>query len=120
LNKSFVGFGTPGTVDNIATGNWGCGAFRGDKALKSIIQLCSASQAKKKTIEYYTFDNAKLGAQLSLVAEAIRSRGLTVGNVVSALLAIYKHFISNTRTSPLPNTFNLLNEFLNLDIKFNE
>lgn len=39
LRKSFVGFCPLGSADSkhhsvVATGNWGCGAFRGNKQLK--------------------------------------------------------------------------------------
>jgi poly(ADP-ribose) glycohydrolase len=34
----------------IATGNWGCGAFRGDRQLKFIIQWIAASLAEKQMI----------------------------------------------------------------------
>ena len=44
----------------ISTGNWGCGAFRGDHELKFIQQWIAASFVKVKRLDYYTFDNIKI------------------------------------------------------------
>ncbi|CAF3952122.1 unnamed protein product [Rotaria sp. Silwood1] len=43
----------------IATGNWGCGAFNGDKQLKAIIQLMAASEAQRPLI-YAAFGDKSL------------------------------------------------------------
>lgn len=42
----------------IATGNWGCGAFRGDIPLKFVIQWIAASLASR-SVHYYTFRDPK-------------------------------------------------------------
>ncbi|GMR49239.1 hypothetical protein PMAYCL1PPCAC_19434, partial [Pristionchus mayeri] len=57
IKKAYAGFmlsqrDTPARP--IATGNWGCGAFNGDKELKSVIQLIAASKAGRPMI-YVTF-----------------------------------------------------------------
>ena len=39
----------------VATGNWGCGAYRGDAQLKAMIQWMSASQRGTPLYMYYTF-----------------------------------------------------------------
>ena len=43
--KAFCGFSGPGTQTNVATGNWGCGVFKGDKYLKSMLQWLGCSRA---------------------------------------------------------------------------
>ncbi|CAF1273709.1 unnamed protein product, partial [Didymodactylos carnosus] len=48
-----------GNVVGIATRNWGCDAFRGDKQLKTIIQLMAASEAERSLI-YITYDDRVL------------------------------------------------------------
>ncbi|KAH0548451.1 hypothetical protein KQX54_001365 [Cotesia glomerata] len=63
LNKAYVGF-IPSEMPNtqlsgIATGNWGCGAFRGDPHLKSLIQLMAAA-INRRPVVYFTFGNKKL------------------------------------------------------------
>ncbi|CAF1117543.1 unnamed protein product [Rotaria sp. Silwood1] len=54
LIKAFAGFHTQGQTSDhafpIATGNWGCGVFNGDKQLKAIIQLIAASEAVRPLI----------------------------------------------------------------------
>ncbi|GJQ74494.1 hypothetical protein Trydic_g21363 [Trypoxylus dichotomus] len=61
LNKAYVGFHSnlTGKLAPVATGNWGCGAFRGDPNLKSLIQLMACSAAKRNMV-YYTFGNVDL------------------------------------------------------------
>jgi len=48
LNKAYVAFmSEQETPSPVATGNWGCGVFKGDAPLKAIIQLIAASQGTK-------------------------------------------------------------------------
>ena len=47
-------------VRPIATGNWGCGVFRGDPELKALIQWVAASAAGCPVIVYHTFGDRRL------------------------------------------------------------
>ena len=42
----------------VATGNWGCGAFKGDPQLKSMLQWAATSAAGRPQMIYCTFTNA--------------------------------------------------------------
>ena len=42
----------------VATGNWGCGAFKGDPQLKSMLQWAATSAAGRPMMIYCTFGNA--------------------------------------------------------------
>ena len=42
----------------VATGNWGCGAFKGDPQLKSMLQWAATSAAGRPQMIYCTFANA--------------------------------------------------------------
>ncbi|KAF1321007.1 Poly glycohydrolase, partial [Globisporangium splendens] len=58
LVKAFVGFAYPEQVSArwpVATGNWGCGVFRGDAELKFLIQWLAASFARRELV-YVLFD----------------------------------------------------------------
>ncbi|CAF4685728.1 unnamed protein product, partial [Rotaria sp. Silwood2] len=63
LIKAYAGFHTRGQTSDyafpIATGNWGCGAFNGDRQLKAIIQLIAASEAVRPLI-YATYGDKNL------------------------------------------------------------
>ncbi|KAK1884617.1 Poly(ADP-ribose) glycohydrolase [Dissostichus eleginoides] len=60
LNKAYCGFkGHRPNEPDIATGNWGCGAFNGDKQLKAVIQLMAAAQAKRG-LAFFTFEDESL------------------------------------------------------------
>ncbi|XP_063912278.1 poly(ADP-ribose) glycohydrolase-like [Zophobas morio] len=61
LNKAYVGFSSKEkqNLSPVATGNWGCGAFKGDPKLKSIIQLMACS-ASGRDLVYYSFGDTEL------------------------------------------------------------
>ena len=47
-------------VRPVATGNWGCGVFRGDPELKAVIQWVAASAAGCPVVVYHTFGDRKM------------------------------------------------------------
>ncbi|XP_052262139.1 poly(ADP-ribose) glycohydrolase-like [Dreissena polymorpha] len=63
LNKAYCGFASVDPnikkLPAVCTGNWGCGAFGGDKQLKALIQLMAAAKAGRDLC-YFTFDDVKL------------------------------------------------------------
>jgi len=50
-------------------GNWGCGAFLGDREHKSLLQLLAASEAGRPLV-YYVFDDKKLANTLTQYASS--------------------------------------------------
>ncbi|XP_025207633.1 poly(ADP-ribose) glycohydrolase [Melanaphis sacchari] len=92
LHKSFAGFswgqGTECSNVAIATGNWGCGAFRGDCHLKSLLQLMSAAQANRD-VAYFTFGDTKLLDSIYSMHTFLKSQNITVGEVSRILIKYY-------------------------------
>jgi len=92
LAKAFVGFSAPNErigrdIDTVATGNWGCGIFRGDPKLKAMLQWIAASLCKRN-VAYFTFDDRRVanGALNEFIAHcAQRKEKLTVGRLWTAL-----------------------------------
>ena len=89
LNKAYCGFISVGKERVlIATGHWGCGAFGGNKFVKSLIQLMAACEANKCLVfhelrlisnhSYFLETLAKVVAKLS-------QKRLTVGELFIAL-----------------------------------
>mmetsp|Transcript_24235 Transcript_24235/g.33983 ORF Transcript_24235/g.33983 Transcript_24235/m.33983 type:complete len:479 (+) Transcript_24235:60-1496(+) len=76
----------PNLDNTIATGNWGCGAFGGDKHLKFIQQLMAASEAERE-LEYYTFNDEKLSESLTEIYDFLVANQVTVGQLYQACLA---------------------------------
>lgn len=87
----------------LATGNWGCGAFGGDKSLKAVQQMMAASQAERD-MEYFTFGEKYAGRTLEdwllelnrFVVEHNLSVGdlykvITGGHGANVFEAIFKH-----------------------------
>lgn len=94
LNKAFCGFSFVTPLDEVpqdrwvpvATGNWGCGAFGGDKELKTLIQWMAASRARQ-TIWYYSFrGNGELGRRQREMASCLVEQGVTVKQLFSVLM----------------------------------
>lgn len=66
----------------IASGNWGCGVYRGDAKLKTLLQLMAASEAGRH-LAYFTFGNTKLRDEVYHMYTFLTDKQVTVG----------KHFI---------------------------
>ena len=69
----------------IVTGNWGCGAYRGDPQLKSLLQWMTASRTNTPVMIYYTFSHENL-IHLEPLCHLISSKGLTVGQLLSKVM----------------------------------
>lgn len=84
LNKLFVSFGgeiSPAQpVPGVATGNWGCGSFGGNKDLKALIQLMVAA-ATKRPLVYYTFGDVEQCEKLATMVEYMTENQMTIGQV---------------------------------------
>ncbi|XP_042874419.1 poly(ADP-ribose) glycohydrolase-like isoform X2 [Penaeus japonicus] len=88
LNKAYAGFqlmeGSSGTPVAVATGNWGCGAFKGDSRLKSLIQLAVCGYIGRD-VAYFTFGDQKLRNDLSTMHIFLTENNVTVGELVQVL-----------------------------------
>uniref|UniRef100_A0A0D6QSN1 PARG catalytic Macro domain-containing protein n=1 Tax=Araucaria cunninghamii TaxID=56994 RepID=A0A0D6QSN1_ARACU len=69
----------------IATGNWGCGAFRGDVDLKSMLQWLAASEALRPFVLYFTFGE-EFSKRLMMFTEWITCHCWTVGELWDMLI----------------------------------
>uniref|UniRef100_A0A1I7ZQ88 poly(ADP-ribose) glycohydrolase n=2 Tax=Steinernema glaseri TaxID=37863 RepID=A0A1I7ZQ88_9BILA len=87
LRKAYIGFANWDNLNRpIATGNWGCGAFRGDRQLKSLIQLAAASLCGRREMHYFTFNDVEFSRKLEEVYEVLAKNRITVGQVVKSIL----------------------------------
>eukprot|EP00128_Syssomonas_multiformis_P011885 Colp12_sorted_trinity150504_noHs@9308 len=102
LNKAYIGFRGPRGVAHpqaaLATGNWGCGAFGGDKEVKSIIQLMAASAAQRDVV-YFTFGDSALAQSLHETYAHLLDRGCTIGQLTS-LIRRYGNDLRQQRLPP--------------------
>lgn len=90
LEKAYCGFRDKQVQERfipaVATGNWGCGAFGGDKHLKALLQIMAASVARRDLI-YFTFYDEEFSNELQEIHTLIKSNSkLTVGVLWKALL----------------------------------
>lgn len=96
LNKAFVGFsGHPKTA--IATGNWGCGAFKGDPKLKALIQLMAAAVADRD-MAYFTFGNKHLAYEVQRMHEILVKNRVTVDKLYKFLKDYCGHYAREYRS----------------------
>lgn len=88
LNKAYAGYRvidrSPGTAAAVATGNWGCGAFRGDVRLKALIQLTVCGQVGRE-MAYFTFGNTKLRDQIADLHTFLTDNNVKVGELAQVL-----------------------------------
>lgn len=69
----------------IATGNWGCGVFRGDLELKFILQLIVASFVGRP-IQYFTFSNPNFYDKTSAIYDLLDEKRVSVTQLFQMVL----------------------------------
>jgi poly(ADP-ribose) glycohydrolase len=84
LGKARSGFLRDARAIPVATGNWGCGVFGGDPALKAVLQWLAAS-AEGRALHYFSFRDPRIGDLAAFVATAQKRVG-TVGELFQRLL----------------------------------
>lgn len=88
LNKAYAGYfildRSPGRAAAVATGNWGCGAFRGDPRLKALIQLAVCGQVGRD-MAYFTFGNTQLRDQMHDLHTFLTDNNVKVGELAQVL-----------------------------------
>ncbi|VDL79560.1 unnamed protein product [Nippostrongylus brasiliensis] len=110
LNKAYVGFlSRHREASPVATGNWGCGVFGGDKELKSLIQMIAAGLAGRDMI-YYTFANQRFEVSMSELYEKLVQKKATVGAVYKALIAYDKERLRNPRLTVYEHVYAFISE----------
>jgi poly(ADP-ribose) glycohydrolase len=85
IHKAHVGFSS-GDQLPISTGHWGCGAFRGDRQLKAVIQMLAAGMAGKDLYYCVMDDNY---TEIKRLADAVR--GKNVRDVYTLLINSISH-----------------------------
>ncbi|XP_041032188.1 poly(ADP-ribose) glycohydrolase isoform X2 [Carcharodon carcharias] len=88
INKAYCGFVRPGVdprnLSAVATGNWGCGAFRGDARLKSLLQMMAAAEAGRDVV-YFTFGDRELMTEIYDMHKFLTEKEQTVGHIYRLL-----------------------------------
>jgi poly(ADP-ribose) glycohydrolase len=101
LSKAYVSFMSEQEHPSpIATGNWGCGVFKGDAPLKAIIQLLAASQANRDTL-YFSFNREDVGEPLIEFHQFLVENKVTVGQLYNAVLKVdgYNNFYAKLKSN---------------------
>jgi poly(ADP-ribose) glycohydrolase len=70
----------------VATGNWGCGVFGGDKHHKALLQAIATTVARRPAMHYYTVGNEEDMECFTALFHAIADRCMRVGDVWAVLL----------------------------------
>lgn len=73
-------------VSQIATGNWGCGAFNGNPELKFMIQWMAASHQDRPLMQYHINGNAVQGQSLLDMSTFLSQRNACVGQIYQVVL----------------------------------
>lgn len=80
-NKAYVGFqhALATTAPGVATGNWGCGAYNGDKRLKALIQLIVCCVTDRPMV-YFTFFDVGLCDDIHSIGQFLKENAIKIGN----------------------------------------
>ncbi|XP_050444610.1 poly(ADP-ribose) glycohydrolase-like isoform X1 [Cataglyphis hispanica] len=93
LNKAYVGFIGSDIYKNnlsaIATGNWGCGAFRGNPKLKVLIQLMAAAVAGRSMV-YFTFGDTLLRDDVAAMYKHLVQHDVNIARLYSMISEYYQ------------------------------
>ena len=91
LSQAYVGFnGDISNMENmpaVATGNWGCGIFKGDPKLKVLLQMMAAGVSRRSVV-YFTFRNEKLRDSISQMYSHLVQRDVNIGRFPIRRLAL--------------------------------
>jgi len=79
----------------VASGNWGCGVYRGDAKLKSLLQLMAVSEAGRH-LAYFTFGDSELRDQVYHVYTFLTDKQVTVGKHFVHMLICTPHTLHYT------------------------
>ncbi|OWF39385.1 poly(ADP-ribose) glycohydrolase-like [Mizuhopecten yessoensis] len=99
LDKAYCGFMNPVVKDAkhlpaVCTGNWGCGAFGGDRQLKALIQLIAAAQAKRDVC-YFTFDDKNLRDDLFRIHNYLTQvNPIGISNIMTLIAQYERNVVS--------------------------
>ncbi|KAG7476874.1 hypothetical protein MATL_G00087440 [Megalops atlanticus] len=83
LNKAYCGF-SGDYFHEVATGNWGCGAFGGDPKLKALIQMMAAA-VTHKDVAYFTFGGYNLKQDVQDMHLFLTTHKISVGRLYKSL-----------------------------------
>jgi poly(ADP-ribose) glycohydrolase len=86
LNKAFCTFYSGSTSSSsVATGNWGCGAYRGDHRLKALLQMIACAVASRDLC-YFTFFDDSLCRDIGAFHRFLIKNSITVGSLWGLLM----------------------------------
>jgi poly(ADP-ribose) glycohydrolase len=111
LNKALAAFTAPDEATrekfpDIATGNWGCGAFKGEPSVKAVIQWAAACECGRK-LKYFPFELG-WGEILKKFSENISSQGATVGQLMVAYWKVRERIHTYTKKETLFDALQLV------------
>lgn len=70
-----------GLLPGIATGNWGCGAYRGNPKLKALLQLLAAGVSRRSLV-YYTFGDTNLRDEIAAMYLTLIEHNIDIGEPI--------------------------------------
>ncbi|XP_071485165.1 poly(ADP-ribose) glycohydrolase-like [Diadema antillarum] len=111
LNKAYCGFcgdnAAPEHLPAVATGNWGCGAFGGDKRTKGLLQLMAAAMAGRD-VAYFSFGDKELCDDMAAMHEFLCSQAVTVGDLWGVFQRYRKDVLRRSAGTAKPKIFHYL------------
>ena len=78
--------------EDVSTGKWGCGIFRGNLYLKFLTQLLAASQVGVQNLSFTTYCQPQEAAQCAELHAALKRSGVSPEDLSTFLLSLSKKF----------------------------
>lgn len=93
LHKCYVAFiHGPYFASPVATGNWGCGQFNGDKEFKFLIQWMAASIQERPKIQFHTVGDTSFDNDIKDIYEFLRRKNVTVGALYKVVCQFHTEY----------------------------
>jgi poly(ADP-ribose) glycohydrolase len=99
LHKALVAFAQPGggRAPAVASGNWGCGAFKGHAPLKALLQWVAASLARCDALHYHAFGELELAISLAAAVAHVQAAWPPEARTAGALYAAVTSYAKGVR-----------------------
>jgi poly(ADP-ribose) glycohydrolase len=94
LNKAYSGYSKWTQDKPLITGNWGCGAYAGDKQVMSMVQLLACAKSNRDLI-YHTYGDYRFQEDLQEIYDFLIEKNVTVGEIWTAMSEGFQEELKN-------------------------
>jgi poly(ADP-ribose) glycohydrolase len=94
LNKAYAGYSKWNQNKPLITGNWGCGAYAGDKQVMSMVQLLACAKSNRDLI-YHTYGDFRFQEDLQEIYDFLVKKNVTIGEIWTIMSEGFQEELNN-------------------------